>query len=516
MDTRLCLRHPEDERGSVVDVLGTGEVARLIAARDWASTPLGPLECWPDALVQSLRTILHSRFQLAIYWGPELVLLYNDAERIPLGALHPAALGRPAREALGEIWDVVGPMLEHVLATGEPTLSEDAPLAFQRGAAREEAFFTWSYSPIFGDSGRPEGVLLVSFETTRRVLGERRLRTLRELATRTVGQRSLDEIWRRSVDAVLLDPDVVAAGVHLVGQENVIRAASRGGGAEYPLEDAILLEAARGEHAATAEAGSVVAARIPAGLAASTPVLAVEFQPLRRVDRGVHEYTTLLASQIAATARDAAARDADRRHVQREAATEERRRIERDLHDSIQSHLVAAQLVTQLTGEAAATDVTAVPDLLEKLSDQLDAAAARVREVIAGDYPSRLAAEGLVGALRASVERSHLDVEIEGQAGRLDGPIELELFHAVAEALQNALKHAGRGAAVVVRFRRRRAALVVVVHDSGAGFDPESVRESRGIRNMAERLESVGGTCRVRSRPQHGTWVRFKCPLGRG
>jgi PAS domain S-box-containing protein len=140
---------------------------------------------------------LRSRFQLAIYWGPQLVLLYNDAERDVLGAMHPRVLGRPAAEVLADIWDVVGPMLHGVLDGGEATWSVDQPLRLNRRGLAEEAFFTYSYSPIL-DGDRVGGILLVTVETTERVLAERRLSTLRELAAETAKAQSAEDACVRA------------------------------------------------------------------------------------------------------------------------------------------------------------------------------------------------------------------------------------------------------------------------------------------------------------------------------
>jgi signal transduction histidine kinase len=169
-----------------------------IRSFDWSSTPLGRIDEWPLSLLDAVSICLRSRFQLAIYWGPQLVLLYNDAERDVLGAMHPGALGRPAAEILSDMWDVVGPMLHGVMATGKATWSVDQALRFNRRGFLEEAFFTYSYSPI-PDGARVGGVLLVTFETTERVLAERRLRTLRELAAETAKAQSADEACSRGV-----------------------------------------------------------------------------------------------------------------------------------------------------------------------------------------------------------------------------------------------------------------------------------------------------------------------------
>jgi PAS domain S-box-containing protein len=122
---------------------------------------------------------------MVLWWGKDLAMLYNDAYRPVLGRTkHPGWLGRPARECWSEIWDVIGPMLEGVLKTGEATWSEDLLLVMDRNIPREEVYFTFSYSPIVLDDGTVGGVFCACTETTERVVRERRLRTLRDLGAR--------------------------------------------------------------------------------------------------------------------------------------------------------------------------------------------------------------------------------------------------------------------------------------------------------------------------------------------
>src|SRR6516225_6997829 len=180
------------DAGWAHSVAGGGEMGARIGAFDWSSSPLGPIDKWPLSLREAVSLCLRSRFQLAIYWGPQLILLYNDAEREVLGAMHPRVLGMPAAKILTEMWDVVGPMLQSVLEGGPATWSVDQALRLNRHGFVEEAFFTYSYSPI-ADGDGVGGVLLVSFETTDRVLAERRLRTLRELAAETAKAQTADE-----------------------------------------------------------------------------------------------------------------------------------------------------------------------------------------------------------------------------------------------------------------------------------------------------------------------------------
>jgi signal transduction histidine kinase/DNA-binding response OmpR family regulator len=117
---------------------------------------------------------------MLIWWGSELAMLYNDAYATILGNKHPHALGRPGIDVWGEIWDVVGPMLRGVASSGEASWSEDQLLVMNRKGFMEETYFTWSYSPIADETGIG-GIFTAVFETTERVLSERRLVTLQRL-----------------------------------------------------------------------------------------------------------------------------------------------------------------------------------------------------------------------------------------------------------------------------------------------------------------------------------------------
>ncbi|MFP2913038.1 PAS domain-containing protein [Pyxidicoccus sp. 3LFB2] len=164
---------------------GGGETGALMRSCDWAKTALGPVELWPQSLRTSVSTCLNSRFPLFVWWGPELVMLYNDAYASILGSKHPRALGMRGREVWPEIWPIVGPMLEGVLNRGEATWSENSLLFVLRRGFVEECYFTFSYSPILAESGDIGGVFTAVYETTGQVLSERRLRTLQALPSRT-------------------------------------------------------------------------------------------------------------------------------------------------------------------------------------------------------------------------------------------------------------------------------------------------------------------------------------------
>src|SRR5579862_9957117 len=174
-------------------LVGGGEMARLVRAKDWSRTPLGPIEQWPQSLKTSVSICLASRFPIVMYWGPEYVVLYNDAYSSILGSKHPWALGQCCRDCWAEIWDTIAPMLDGVVQTGVATWSNDLLLPLNRYGYAEECYFSFSFSPVRVEAGVVGGVFTAVIETTENVIGERRLRTLRDLAARAVDARSEQE-----------------------------------------------------------------------------------------------------------------------------------------------------------------------------------------------------------------------------------------------------------------------------------------------------------------------------------
>jgi PAS domain S-box-containing protein len=183
-----------------------GEMARRIREMDWSATPLGSSETWPQSLKLSIAMILASGFPMAIRWGPELVLIYNDAYRPILRDKHPEALGRSLREVWWEIYPELGPLNEAILrGERKAFFAEDHPWAVRRqGAIVEDARFTISYSPI-PDEASPKGIggiLTTCVETTARVRKEEALRLLNDRLEAEIAQRvrERDRIWQVSED----------------------------------------------------------------------------------------------------------------------------------------------------------------------------------------------------------------------------------------------------------------------------------------------------------------------------
>jgi len=187
-------------------------------AFDWSSTCLGAVEGWPQSLKTAVSICLGSRYPIVLWWGnPAYTTFYNDAYIPVLGITkHPGWLGRSGRECWSEIWPTIGPMLEGVFASGEATWSEDLLLVLHRNLPREETYFTFSYSPIRDDSGAVGGIFCACTETTGRVIGERRLRTLRDLGRRVAEAQEAAEACKVAAQTLESNPhDIPFALIYL-------------------------------------------------------------------------------------------------------------------------------------------------------------------------------------------------------------------------------------------------------------------------------------------------------------
>jgi PAS domain S-box-containing protein len=157
--------------------VATGMIAR-VAGYDWSSTPLGPLADWPLNLRTAVDICLNTRFPMRVWWGPELINIYNDAYAVVLGDRHPGALGRSAPELWPDVWPTVYPQVEAVMQRGESRWNERFHLVMERNGAREDLWLTWSYSPIRDAAGAVQGMMCLATEETAQVLADRERRLL--------------------------------------------------------------------------------------------------------------------------------------------------------------------------------------------------------------------------------------------------------------------------------------------------------------------------------------------------
>jgi signal transduction histidine kinase len=196
------------------------------------------------------------------------------------------------------------------------------------------------------------------------------------------------------------------------------------------------------------------------------------------------------------------------------AANAERRRIERNLHDGAQQHLVALAVKVRLARQLAERDPVKANSLLEELGGDLEDALQELRDLAHGIYPPLLADKGLAEALASAARRGALPTEVRASdIGRYPPEMEAAVYFCCLEALQNAGKHAGEGARATVRLWEEAGGLLFEVADDGLGFDVRQTGVSGGFTNMNDRLGAIGGTLRVESAPGRGTKVNGVIPV---
>ncbi|HSJ32975.1 MAG TPA: PAS domain-containing protein [Longimicrobiales bacterium] len=189
---------------------GPGEMRALCRALDWSATPLGPVGSWPVSLRTIVGSVLGSRNPMFLFWGPDLVQIYNDAYRPSLGtgdgavSRHPRALGMRGREFWTDIWDAIGPQIDQVMTTGVATWHEDQYLPIERDGRLDDVWWTYSYGPVHDDDGRINGVLVVCQETTQRILAEQALRRS-EARLRAIFDSTYEYIGLVTPDGSVLD-----------------------------------------------------------------------------------------------------------------------------------------------------------------------------------------------------------------------------------------------------------------------------------------------------------------------
>jgi PAS domain S-box-containing protein len=193
---------------------GGGEMGERTRNFDWSTTPVGQPDQWPQSLRTIVSVILNSRFPMFLWWGPDLIQFYNDAYRPSLGneGKHPAALGQRGEKCWPEIWPVIKPLIDQVLAGGEATWSEDQLIPIYRNGKLEDVYWTFGYSPVNNESGNAGGVLVVCNETTEKVKqyqqakkSEQQIRTLIESAPFPIGVYTGREMKIQFANQTILD-----------------------------------------------------------------------------------------------------------------------------------------------------------------------------------------------------------------------------------------------------------------------------------------------------------------------
>jgi PAS domain S-box-containing protein len=327
---------------------GGGELGALIRAYDWRRTALGAPDTWPQGLKIAIRIMLTSRQPIWIGWGDELLYFYNDPYKSIIGGKHPVALGQPTRVVWAEIWPDIEPLLHTALTGAEGTFVEQKLLIMERNGFPEETYYTFSYSPIPGDDGEPGGIICANSDDTRRVVGERQLALLKELAAASPDGRD----WREACElsaralrsnaqdlpfALLYAVEPGGATATLVGASGIEpghpgapESMRIDGAARWPLADVLKVQAPQMVRGLTQLFGSALPAGpwhlapeqaviLPVSPGSETThavVLIAGLNPCRLYDDAYRSFLNLAAGQIGAAIGYAQAYEEERRRAE--------------------------------------------------------------------------------------------------------------------------------------------------------------------------------------------------------
>jgi serine phosphatase RsbU (regulator of sigma subunit) len=482
----------------------------MVLEHDWAATPLGAEENWSPTLRTAVSTALNSRFAMLLMWGPDLVMVYNDAYAPTLGARHPSALGRRVPEVWSDVWPEIKGLVDDVFAGGA-TYAEDLPLTTTRSGFDEEVYFTFSYSPVVQPGGEVAGLLNTVVETTQRVLAARRLSVLQQLGSLP---RSVHGSTSEAVAAALhvlaeARTDCPFGLVYLVGEDGEAPrlVAGQGIGVEGELSSSVIPEHVRAAiETGTAQTVTGLASLLPglssagaspageadvhtavvlplsvAGQSSPVGALVLGTSPHLWLDDEYRIFLSLAAGQVAAAVADAQAVEAERRRAEERARLDHARA---QFFTDVAVTLQRAVLGPTVLPEGFAVHYEPATGTLEVGGDWYDVVDLPDGRygVVVGDVVGRgLAAAAVMGQLRSagrallleSRSPAHVLSALDRFAALVPGAAVSTVFCAVIDPRAGTLRYssAGHPPAIVVgtddgfRFLEEASALPLAVAD---------------------------------------------------
>ena len=538
---------------------GGGAMSALMRSLDWSMTPLGALASWPQSLMTAIGICLASRFPMAICWGRELTLLYNDAYQPILGTKHPEALGRSCYDVWSELKPIIEPMFESVMRTGEATWSDDLLLPMQRHGYTEEAYFTVSYSPIHDETADVGGIFVTVTETTRRVLGERRLRLLHELAATALRARSVEQACISARETLARHREDIPSMLLYLLDDGAgtarLRACTNGFHEEAPglvevgagsdrFSFAKVLKNGKPEMIGDRERAAVLPITRP-GQARPYGFLVAGINPRRALDEDYHGFLELAAAHVATALTNALANDEERRRTEALAAID---RAKTAFFSNV-SHEFRTPLTLMLGPLRETLDAPAGLDpeqreklevahrnalrLLKLVNTLLDFSRVEAGRLDANFESLDLSAltADLASHFRSACERAGLALEVD--CPPLGDPVEVdrEMWEKIVlNLLSNAFKFTFEGR-ILVKLRSEAGAVTLSVTDTGVGIDSadlprifERFYQARNVRARSQEgsgiglalvrdlVEVLGGTIDVESRVGTGTTFSVHLP----
>jgi signal transduction histidine kinase len=483
-------------RSALTFLAGGGEMGARMREMDWSATPLGLPESWPQSLRSTLSMLLPSKAQIILFWGPEFVVFYNDAYRPVFGAKHPDALGLPGARAWSEIWDSqLHQLLAGVVQTGEAFWARDLLFEIERYGFLEETYFDVSYDPVRDESGAVGGVFCIVTETTERVVGQRRMALLRDLAARNATARTAREACELAMETLAAKPDDVAFALAHLGDE-----------LQSSTPDAArLLTSAKPNH--------VKMLAIPSPTGGRAGRLTIGLNPRRPYDDEYRSFLDLVADQLAIALANARAHEEERQRADALAAID---RAKTAFFSNV-SHEFRTPLtlmlgpIENLLGdqgdpltppqrnhlEILQRNAGRLLKLVNALLDFSRIEAGRAQATYAPTDVCTLTRE-LAGAFRSAIE--HAGIQFDVECDPIDEPVFLDRDmweKIVLNLLSNALKFTFTGS-IRIELHRLGDAIELSVIDTGTGI-PQSE-----LPRLFERFHRVEG---ARSRTHEGTGI---------
>jgi signal transduction histidine kinase len=547
---------------------GGGAMGALMRATDWADTPLGSVEVWPQSLRTTISIMLESKFAMVVAWGPKYRFFYNDRYRPVLGSKHPAALGKPGAEIFPEVWDVVGPEFDRAWR-GDAFAVDDWLLPLSRNGYLESCWFTLSYSPIRDESGGVGGVLAVVAETTGRVEGERRLATLRDLARRASEAKATDEACRAAAAVFAQNPiDVPFALLYLLETDGSalrrvadvglpaghpaaverVQLGAEAGDRGWPLSEVLTTRAMRVLDDLDVRFGGLPGGAWPEstdmavlyplarpGVERPYGVLVAGVSPRRRMDDAYRGFFDLVAEHITTAVSNAHAFEAERRRAE---ALAEIDRAKTAFFSNV-SHEFRTPLTLMLgpledamrdpepavEGETLRAMHRNALRLLKLVNALLDFSRLEAGRVEAAYEPTDLAVAtaDLASGFRSAIERAGLSLVLELQPLSEPVYVDRQMWEKVVlNLLSNAFKFTFSGD-IAVALRETESNVVLEVRDSGTGISEaelprifERFHRVEGARARTEEGSGIGLALVQELVRLHGGTVDVESHVGRG
>jgi signal transduction histidine kinase len=522
---------------------GGGEMGMLMRSLDWSQTPLGAVSQWPQSLKTSVRIMLTSRQAMFVWWGEELINLYNDAYKAIVGGKHPEALGKPASHVWREIWDQVGPRAESAMLNNEGTYDEALLLIMERNGYPEETYYTFSYSPVPNDQGGTGGIICANTDDTQRIISERQLALLRELAAKTADARTFDEACTMSAICLGTNPyDLPFAMVYLVDpdKQHVFLTGTCGierdhpavpetvdidSDSVWPFAEVITTQKACLVSNLATSFGSLptgawqqpphqaVAVPIaPSGKTGRAGILVAGLNPFRLFDDNYQRFIDLVAAQIAASIANAQAYEEERKRAEALAEIDRAKTV----FFSNVSHEFRTPLTLML---GPLEDMLANPSgplpcdreqleivhrnslrLLKLVNTLLDFSRLEAGRVQAAYEPTDLAilTTDLAAVFRSAIERAGMRLVVDCPPLPEKVYVDHQMWEKILlNLLSNAFKFTFEGE-ILVALRHCRDHVELEVRDTGTGIPAEE------IPHLFERFHRVQGS---RGRTYEGSGI---------